>query len=924
MGLETTQRFVFAGAFAVEALVVLGVVLVVVIGAVGWWEYQRHRSRWLYVFLPLRFVALGVVLWMLAEPTLQTVRRRGSPKSVAVVVDSSQSMDVVDPGATSGQSARWAEALGERSGLLARMDEAAVALALARSSLAQLTAAMRSGMNPERARRALAQATQGVEAFQKSVRALKPNLPADQADIADELDAVLDRLTRQVVPKLDELNDDLGSEAFLESAERVERVMEVEQPMGELARRMRKAADRFADRYAEGPDARYLGGADAALSRREMARRLLDKAIPVWKRRMDQSTGLRQYQFAHEMTPLVENSPAEVPRANESDQAEYKTDIAGALNQLVQERSEARLGAVVMFTDGQHNAERDPVKAASAFEGLPLLLVPTGSVQHTHDVILNHLRAPRSVILEDAIMVDAMLNAHECLGEELEVQLLRDERVIQSRTITVNSPDFARRVAFRQEADELGSHDFTLRVEPTAEEQFTANNEAEFSVEVVENEIRVLLADQTPRWEHRFLRNLFKRDQTIEFDERLLEAQGSRWSPTDKGLPETEDEWARYRAVILGDIAPERLDVEQQAMLERYVGYRGGTLVIIAGRDFMPGAYIDRPFEKLLPIEPADSAWRDQAGFNLYLTEEGRRSPALQLAAEDVVNQRLWRELTQKLPLYSLSIHSQPKVNAHTLIAASLRAGSDRDGQSQRAFLCWQHYGRGRVVYLAAPVSYQLRLRRGDQYHHRFWGQLLRWAMTRDMGAGSKTVRLSTDKDRYTQGDGVQVTAWLSQTDGIAVSGAQSQLVVRRDGQEDATFGMEEDPDEPGAYRAVLEDLAPGPITIEITGNEVKDLLNREGALGRVETFVMIDSQDTRELSETRCNLPLLTQIAEAAGGAIVPPTALRSAISHLDLAPIISEDVSQQSLWDRWRFLWIFVGCLTVEWVIRKRLGMA
>ena len=80
----------------------------------------------------------------------------------------------------------------------------------------------------------------------------------------------------------------------------------------------------------------------------------------------------------------------------------------------------------------------------------------------------------------------------------------------------------------------------------------------------------------------------------------------------------------------------------------------------------------------------------------------------------------------------------------------------------------------------------------------------------------------------------------------------------------------------------------------------------------------------TLEMRNTRCNLALLSQIAQRTGGAVLTPTGLEAALSHLEFSPEVSETVSQQPLWTRWIILWIFIGLLTLEWGVRKLLGMA
>src|SRR5436309_6904406 len=131
--------------------------------------------------------------------------------------------------------------------------------------------------------------------------------------------------------------------------------------------------------------------------------------------------------------------------------------------------------------------------------------------------------------------------------------------------------------------------------------------------------------------------------------------------------------------------------------------------------------------------------------------------------------------MSSKFPIY-LSASARAKPTGHVLISAatSMAVGSAHSGSGAlEAFLSWQYVGLGRVVYIAAPVTYQLRYRNGDAYHHRFWGQLLRWAIAREMGSGSRTVRITSDKNSYETGERAQITVRLAQVDGKPFAGGK-------------------------------------------------------------------------------------------------------------------------------------------------------
>jgi len=64
----------------------------------------------------------------------------------------------------------------------------------------------------------------------------------------------------------------------------------------------------------------------------------------------------------------------------------------------------------------------------------------------------------------------------------------------------------------------------------------------------------------------------------------------------------------------------------------------------------------------------------------------------------------------------------------------------------------------------------------------------------------------------------------------------------------------------------------------------------------------------------------LLQQIADASGGALLPPASVPNALAHLDAVPDVQQSViSRQPVWNRWRYLWIFMAALTIEWLARR-----
>jgi hypothetical protein len=726
-----------------------------------------------------------------------------------------------------------------------------------------------------------------------------------------------------VLPRLQECAEDIDQNRWKPSPGDGGRAEQFQQTLGQLSIQLNALANRYAAEIDQQGDAalRDKLRRQTLQTRRDRLASVVQRLESAALRQVAQKADVLRYGFDSGVFSFSGQNWANVLSPNRRE-AEQHTDLTAPLGQIEQDSTGRTLAAVVMLTDGAHNVDSDPLKKAVAMARPPIYVVAIGNTRPARDVMLHHGQAPRSVFQNSLVVIEAMLDAQECAGEQLQVELLENGQVVDQQRVTVPTDTFFTPLVFKRKAERLGLNEYQVRVTPVADERTTENNLVSLQVEVTEGKIRVLLADQLPRWEFRYLRNLFKRDARIDFSSLQLDSPGAGGASGEAtSLPRNLDAWNRYRVVILGDIGPDFLTPTHQEQLKDYVSLRGGTLVLIAGETAMPSAYVGGPLGSVLPVESAQNPLVENQVFHPVVTPEGQNTDVIQLADETGTSDQVWSE---QVDIQRLSAYSLPKSTSHVWLAALPGTSESPAGGEMSVFLCWQKFGKGRVVYLAAPVTYRLRYRYGDRYHDRFWRQLLRWAVSSEIGSGSNTVRLITDKTRYQSGEDIPVTVRLSHPNGEAVSKAQVNVVARSEEQVRATVTAQEDRESPGVYRAALKGLPVGGITIHAEGPVIQDLLSEEQYKERVETQIVVEPPLSLELRNTRCNLSLLTQMAAATGGAVVPPTALPTALAMLDLSPEVTEEVRQQALWPRWTLLAVFLGSLGAEWVIRKLAGMA
>lgn len=954
----TTQleRLAFDGPLHLTAVAMVGAA----IAALFAWSLRRERSALglpnAVLFWLLRTAALGVALWMLLAPSTVRSQRSTTRKAIVVAVDVSRSMQTADS-PERVEDLRWAlAARGETAQLLAASDRALAASTLAELRLGDAVSALKNERPEQQALAAAAAAHAAILRTKTHVRSVVERLAAadlnnqTQPDLAaprEQTDRVLKLLDGSEFRNLATIAAAANSGKDSLNSDWRESLADIGQQAAAVRRRLAELSQRFGELDAAALFS--LGGERVETSettRLARTARVIASLDAEVLQPLGEQVEVRYATFDSELFPLdgQEFAAAELARFAEPAGATAKqdeaqsdddvpvTDLSAALQQLRQMALEQPLAAAFLFTDAAHNraGARDPRQAAAELAGTPVYVVPIGATLRARDVELKSVSAPGVVMKDDDVVIEAAIEAYQCQGEFLHVELLRDGAVIQDRQLELDSGQTLRRVRFNAQLPDVGLARLQLRLAPLEGELSEENNFDQFEINVTRNHIDLLLADEMPRWEYRYLAQLFRRDEKVACDELLfrprLISTGRR--EASQGLPATADEWDDYDVVLLGDLPSARLPAASQRSLTEFVRERGGTLVVIAGDEFMPQDYADQPLAELLPVmklDAADAAAVD--GYAFHVTDEGWRHHALMIADTEESTKIAWDFINRHAPLSSLSQYRQPRPSARTLIAAVSRISLDpAQDAANSALLAWQPVGRGRVVYLASPETYRLRFLHGDRLHYRFWGQLLRWAIADELAVGSQLVGIRADRSDYLNGQSVQVAVQLKDEAGQPVAGAQIEAAAIGALDRHTTVPLSPDEAIPGRYVGAFERLPSGIYRVEPRGAETERLLAPAGgeAPNVPATSFTVRESVNRELVDTRSDRALARQIAEATGGLLLPPTAVGEVLALTDLKPFVTEHVETLPLWVEWKFLWIVFGCLFAEWLVRKRLGLS
>lgn len=682
----------------------------------------------------------------------------------------------------------------------------------------------------------------------------------------------------------------------------------------------------------------------AAASRLDIARQAL--AAAGLEQQLSRQLRVRRLGVARSAAPSGES------RSAGWDQA---TDLAAALETALDQVPPEQLAGALLVTDGRHNRPSRVDDAARRFGILdaPVGVLAVGSPDPPRDAAVVNVRSPEAVHLGDRMRIDAEVKFDHCKGEQAVVRLVRGADTLDQRILAIPQDHHREELRFLHKPESGGISGFRIEIDQLANERFADNNAWAFETSITEARTHVLLVDSSPRWEFRYLRNLFYgRDKSVQLQwlltapegvtgSRIPDVHASAARPFGQAeatrLPADEQEWRKFDVLILGDIPPETLTPGEWDTISRCVHQRGALLVLIAGPRFMPHALRSPAARRLVPVDPGwgPRNYYDPGSqpFAWAPTAAGRRHPATRPIADDE-----WAgfpPLDWRHPVAGLAegaevllVAADGGADAPPPAGEDLGAALDaltrrRQREAERALLVTRQAGRGKTALLLTDRTWRLREGAGDFHHHRFWRNLVRWGAGPLLRAGTERVALGTDLLDYTADDKVVITARLRGADMTPVAAGDLHAEIRRNDAVVGTVPLPPLPDSAGLHEGVAGPFTrPGIYQVRLVGASAAALLDGGGELPAAR-FRVVASRGPVELADTTLNRPLLDEIAKASGGKVVGPGEVADLLPLFLGQDLRREQVRETPLWDNpWVFA-LLAAVLTTEWLTRRNSGL-
>jgi len=928
MPIAVEQSRDFDGPLPLDQLLWIGAGLLLLFVLLAIRDARLARRKWVVpLLLIMRAAACAGILLVIASPSQVTKKTFESQRGVGLYLDTSASMSLIDQDFGEGHLARWrlAASGADAASTLGKLDRATtrvgVGLAMTRAAIANASdkaASARLEMLGE-------QIESTIEVLDENASELPyPSLVSDvraalERTLKEDLDAYLNELSVEPTGTVS------ASQKFTGAFERTR--SDIDESLQKLAAISRELARR------ETPD-------DDDTNRLQYARQVLLRAEAGALPKLGDKVEVLRGGFAGQTSPADSKWNVTAPPLPESepavDDAEADshpvTDINAQLAEIANRYREGRIEAAVLVTDAVHNDDGRPLEIPPGLKDFPLLILPVGgNAEQIDDITLWRASAPETLMRGDYLSVDCLIGSRGFAGERTEIRLLADGVELDAVELAFDESGEDQNVRLTAPVNDIGLRHFEVEIVAMEGEKITGNNRQAISVDVFTGDLQVLLIDGAPRWETRYLSNLLKRDRTAEHREILLTPASSTTA-----MPTTlvaNDALEDFNVIILGEVGPDFLDLAQLAALEKFVD-QGGSLVVIAGREHMPGAFADTRLRELLPVQLDARRSMDTVGCRLAPSPAGRRIAALSLEDNADQNETIWQLGSTRLKLSQLSPYNIPKPGAQVILEAHPENSPQAADTEPLPYLVWHRFGGGRVFYLPSPTTYFLRYRFGDRYHYRFWGQFLRWATMADDSGNNALVKVTSDARRYSEDSTPRIDIELIDAEGAPVENASPTIELSRSGVETAKVPATEDAGGEGRYTAILPPLGHGEYQARVIGSQVDSLLNEieqqktdadeSSEMPGIAKFI-VNAKPSSEAGAYSCDWLTARRLANSTGGTIIPPDGLEAALGILshESSKHFQETVTRSPLWNRWPLLIFILTFLCIEWVGRKYAGL-
>jgi len=598
-----------------------------------------------------------------------------------------------------------------------------------------------------------------------------------------------------------------------------------------------------------------------------------------------------------------------------------RSDLSGALRAVRERYRDRRPAAIVVISDGGDTGRDEAAGVVDAADA-PVYAVGVGAPRVASDLEVVDVSAGDAAVANSSVDLTVAAVSRGS-SAPFDIRVLENGRPIDVRRVTPAGDGSPVRAVFAVSPAGDTPTEYTVEIPSATGELVLENNRRSVLVEPPGRRRRVLVVEGAPGFEHSFVKRALAADPGFEVDSVVRKGRDVRGDATyfvqstdarapqlASGFPEDRKTLYQYDVLVLANIEGDALTRADIEMAARFVGDRGGGLLVLGAKSFDRQGLLGTALEDVLPLGLSDrgggvvrASSREAAPFSVSLTPEGESHPVMRIAATAEETVRRWKSVP---PLAGAAGLGAPRPGAQVLALVHAPDGP-------RPLLAVQRYGQGRSMMFTGEASWRWRMQlpSDDRTFELFWRQAVRW-----LGAPAPDPVSLGLPTGVAVGDAAAIGVDVRDDEFAAVPDADVRMRLTLPGGETRDLhGGLTDP-RLGRYGSDVRFEQPGIYGIAVEARRGTTLL------GSSQRSFLVGGAD-REMADPRLNEDVLRRVARASGGQYLTAndaSRLPALLSESNMAP------PEPRLEDLWDTPWVFaavVVLLAAEWTLRRRWGL-
>jgi hypothetical protein len=576
------------------------------------------------------------------------------------------------------------------------------------------------------------------------------------------------------------------------------------------------------------------------------------------------------------------------------------TDIAAALSQMQEFRSNENIQAAVLISDGVYTVGRNPITVADNL-GIPLYTIGVGDTLEQRDILIANVATNNIVYAETRVPVDVRVRGSGFRNEKVDVTLTQGGSVLDRKVLQLQEATREYSVGLSYEPKEEGTQKYTVTVSSLPGELTEKNNVQSFFVKVLKTKLRILLIAGAPSPDVSTVRQTLSEEEHFTVKTLVQKRPGEFYEGSlTQAMLDSAD------CFVLIGFPSAAASPSHLQLISNTIERRKKPLLFIASKtlDFAKLPTL----EAVLPFSWSAPNMQELLVFG-EVPERQRSNVLVQRNGE--VTLESWQQLP---PIFKTQTVFRAKPEADALALAKIQSVVLNE-----PLVLTRSVARQKSFAITGHGIWRWRLpAQGNPRTERFLSLLLtnavRWLTTADEG---KRVRVVPTKEAFTTAEPVEFTGEVYDEQLRPVENVELRVSVNSKEQNAETILRSIGS---GRYEGSVEGLGAGDYTFGARATLGGTTLGEDK--GRFSV-----GQMNVEFLETKMNKQLLEQLAYRSGAFYADignaASLIDSIRARVEFTPKEIVHTSEVELWN-WQYLMgLLVLLLAAEWFVRKRSGM-